>query len=383
MPREGFPARGLHLTPIPGQFVSGLTNLSHLAIDTPASTRNRIRMNAPVPHRIPSTLPIPLRAVLLPLLLMPALAAAACGGASSDPVTPPIDPPAGDTAIAIPAQGTASTFDVATWNIEWFGDQGNGPQDEDFQLNRVRDVIRGADLELWGVQEVTGVAHFSRLIDSLPGYAGLLANDPSVDLGPAFYSDFGGNEQKVGLVYREDAVQVQAARIILTDFDYEFAGRPPLAVDVVISAGSGPVEATVIVLHAKASTDATSWERRQAASQALEAWLDLERPDTPVWVIGDFNDDLDQSISTGRSSPYANLDNGDDAWSFVTRALTDAGESSTTGYDDMIDHQLVSDEVLAWYVAGSADAFEADQFIVGYANNTSDHYPVIAHYLLP
>lgn len=315
--------------------------------------------------------------------------AAACGGGgdSSDPVTPPVDPPAGDTAIAIPAQGTATTFDVATWNIEWFGDPGNGPQDDDRQLNRVRDVIRGADLELWGVQEVTGVAHFSRLLDSLPGYDGLLANDPSVELGPAFYSDFGGNEQKVGLVYREDAVEVRAARIILTDFDYEFAGRPPLAVDITVTSGTGTgtgnVEATVIVLHAKASTDATSWERRLAASQALESWLAAERADTPVWVIGDFNDDLDQSIASGRASPYANLDDGDDAWSFVTRALTDAGESSTTGYDDMIDHQLVSDEVLAWYVAGSADAFKADQFIDGYANNTSDHYPVIAHYRLP
>lgn len=314
--------------------------------------------------------------------LLASLALGACSGDDSTVLVPPVMPPS-DTAIAIPAQGTAATFDVATWNIEWFGDVGNGPQDEDVQLNRVRDVIRGADLELWGVQEVTGTAHFARLLDSLPGYGGLLANDPSVQQGPAFYSDFGGNEQKVGLIYKQDAVEVLSAQVILTQNDYEFAGRPPLAVEVRINGGSAPIEATVIVLHAKASTDVASWERRRDAAQALEAWLDTERPDAPVWIIGDFNDDLDQSISVGRSSPYSNFDNGQDTWSFVTRALTDAGVSSTTGYDDMIDHQLVSDEVLAWFVAGSADAFEADALIPGYANTTSDHYPVIAQYRLP
>jgi hypothetical protein len=30
-------------------------------------------------------------------------------------------------AVTIPAKGTASTLDIASWNLEWFGDTGNGP----------------------------------------------------------------------------------------------------------------------------------------------------------------------------------------------------------------------------------------------------------------
>ena len=331
------------------------------------------------------------RSRLAPVLAgMVLFAVMACSGSSGDspvapPTNPPVEPPPApsDTPVAVPAQGDAATFDVATWNIEWFGDTGNGPQDETKQLNRVRDVIRGAQIELWGVQEVTGASHFSRLLDSLPGYRGLLANDASVENGPNFYSDFNNNEQKVGLIYQADAVEVVSARIIVTEEDYAFAGRPPLEVEIRASVGGQSVEGVVIVLHAKAGADLSSWQRRSDAAAALKAYLDEVRPESAVWVIGDFNDDLDSSIASGQSSPYAGFLTDSEAWVFVTQALTDAGESSTTGYDDMIDHQLVSDEVHASYVDGSVKAFKLDDLIARYDDTTSDHYPIIARYRLP
>lgn len=322
---------------------------------------------------------------------MAVFAVMACSGGSGDgpvapPTNPPVEPPPPaptDTPIAVPAQGDAATFDVATWNIEWFGDTGNGPQDETKQLNRVRDVIRGAQIELWGVQEVTGAAHFARLLDSLAGYRGLLANESSVENGPNFYSDFNNNEQKVGLIYQSEAVEVVSARIILTAEDYAFAGRPPLEVQIRASVGGQSVEGVVIVLHAKAGADLASWQRRSDGAAALKGYLDETWPEDAVWVIGDFNDDLDSSIASGQSSPYSPFLTDSDAWVFVTEALTEAGESSTTGYDDMIDHQLVSDEVHAGYVDASVKAFKLDDLIARYDDTTSDHYPIIARYRLP
>ena len=54
----------------------------------------------------------------------------------------------------------------------------------------------------------------------------------------------------------------------------------------------------VIVLHAKAMSDMDSWQRRVDASRALKTYLDGTWPSAKVLVIGDFNDDVDVSISS-------------------------------------------------------------------------------------
>lgn len=319
----------------------------------------------------------PLRRGLL--VLLSTLPVTACGGADS-----PADPPApgGDDPIEIPARGTTATFDVGTWNLDWFGDPGNGPTDEGLQLRNVRDVIAGTALDLWAVQEIVDQGAFDALLAALPGYAGLVADDPSVEGGPEWYRDFGDREQKVGLIWRAGALSVESARVILTNEDFAFAGRPPLEVRVRLDPAGPGLEAVVVVLHAKAAADAASRDRRERASEALEAYLSTTWPTTPVWVLGDFNDDVDASITTGRASPYANFVEAPD-WSFPTAALSQQGVSSTVGFDDVIDHHLVSDEAGGWYESGSAEAYRVDQWIPGYGSTTTDHYPVLTRYTLP
>jgi len=301
------------------------------------------------------------------------LALGACGACSG--TSEPSDVP-----IAIPSRGTAQTFDVGTWNVSWFGDTGNGPDDETLQLRRVRDVIRGADLDLWGLEEVVGGTHFSQLIADLPGYSGLLANDPSVGGGAASYSGFGGREQKVALVYKTSAVEVVGAKIILADKDHEFAGRPPLEVRIRIRVGGVTQDGVAIVMHAKADAEEASWARRRDVSSALKAYLDATWPTARVWVIGDFNDDVDVSISGARASPYANFVSDPVRWTFLTAELSSSGTGTMLGYSDAIDHILVSDETAATYVTGSVEAFRVDTWITPYRTSTSDHYPVLARF---
>lgn len=329
---------------------------------------------------MPTPVPPSPRRLLWLFLALP-VALAACGGGGPGNVTPPDDDDddPDERPVTIPALGSAATFDAATWNIEWFGDPGNGPIDEDFQLWRVRDVINGAELDLWAVQEIVDEDHFDDLVDAAPGYRGLLANDPGVTGGPAFYNDFGGNEQKVGVIYRSEAVEVLSARVILTELDYEFAGRPPLEVRVRVSAGGGTVEGVVVVLHAKASDDRESWERRGRAAAGLETYLDATWPDARVWVLGDFNDDVDVSIHAGEVSPYAELVVSPE-WTFVSGVLSAAGASSTVNFDDMIDHHMVSDEAMAGYVDGSVGVVGLGAYIDNYGTRVSDHYPIVARY---
>ncbi len=315
----------------------------------------------------------------LPLMLLLHLAVTACGSDSPavpipepDPEPDPLPQP-----IAIPAQGTASTLDLATWNLLNFGSTGLGPRDETLQLARIRDVILGTDADVWGVQEVSRADAFETLLSHLPGYGGLLANDDAVVGGSDSY---GSGEIKVGLIFKSSAVEVTGARIILSELDHEFAGRPPLEVRVRLHHGGLTRAAVVIVLHAKANSQVASWERRAAAAAGLKEYLDSALADDIVLVPGDWNDDVDESITSGRDTPYRALVDAAPDWTFPTAALTSAGVTSILGYDDIIDHILASDEIMAWYEPGSALVHRVDGYIPDYGNTTSDHLPVLVRF---
>ena len=294
-------------------------------------------------HRLTSLAALPALALLLPL--------AACGGQTEPEVPSASDD---DPVAGIPAYGDPGSFEMATWNLEWFGDPERGPDDEALQLQNVRTVFDALDVDLWSVQEVTHADHFEALLSGLPGYAGFLANDPSVEGGAASYSDFDDTEQKVGLVYRTDMLAVVGARVILADFDHEFAGRPPVEVRLSTDGDDGDAELVVILLHAKAGDGVDDRERRVGGAAALRAYLDTTWPDAAVAVVGDFNDDVDTSITDGYPSSYAGFVE-DPGYVFPTAVLSERGVSSTVFYPDVIDHQMATDDFMAAYVEGSAE----------------------------
>lgn len=307
-------------------------------------------------------------------LLLGLLALAACEAPTASRPRPV---PGGPALTVVPAQGTAATLDVASWNVEWFGDASNGPSDDALQLANVRDVIAGADCDVWGLEEVVDVADWNSLKSQLTGYTGILASDASVTNGSTYYS---ASEQKVGLLFKSSLATVLSSRIILTGNDTDFAGRPPLEVKLRITLNGSTQDVVFIVLHMKAFNDVASWQRRQNASVALKSYIDTNYPTQKVIVVGDWNDDVDASITAGQPSPYANFVSDAADYTFPTKALSDAGVASTVSYTDMIDHHLDTNDLYASYVAASAEVFRADSYIASYGTTTSDHYPVITRY---
>lgn len=306
------------------------------------------------------------------------LVVAACGGSSTEPPIEPPDPPPTDTVWAVPASGSDATFDVVTWNIRQFG---AGSRDPGPQIRRVRDVVSGVDADLWGVQEISDSSDFATVMTELAprGYARLLANDPSVEGGGEHYP---GNSIKVGIVYKTAAVSVSSARIILEELDYEFAGRPPMEILVEVTHGGATMDAVVVVLHAKASADSASWARRQRAGDGLKEYLDATWGATPVWVIGDWNDDVDVSITEGLDTPYRTFVDAAPDWVFPTEFLSRNGISSIPRYEDPVDHILASDEVMAGFQDGSVQVLRVDSHIPDFENAASDHLPVFASFRL-
>lgn len=304
------------------------------------------------------------------------LAAAGCRPSDASPVpgTSPVADP-----IVIPPRGTASRLEIASWNVEWFGAAGNGPADEALQQARVADVVRGTDADIWGMAEIVDEEAWEALVASLPGYAGFLANDRRVSGGARSY---GRNEQKVGLLYKQDVATVTGARVILAHADSDFAGRPPLEVRLRVTSGGVTDSIVVVVLHMKAFADEASRRRRESAARELKAYLDEIRATDKLAVVGDWNDDVDGSIVRGRATPYAAFVADTARYRFVTSGLSARRVSATTGYRDLVDHHLASNELGALEVPGSAEVYRVDEFIPNFARTTSDHFPVISHYRL-
>jgi endonuclease/exonuclease/phosphatase family metal-dependent hydrolase len=230
-------------------------------------------------------------------------------------------------------------------------------------------VVAGLDVDLFAVEEVASASQFEDLVAGLP-VDRLLANDPSVDGGTSYY---GAGEQKVGVIYRPDELDLVSARIILRSASWAFAGRPPLEVEF----RRGEETLFVIVLHAKAQGAFDDWQRRRDGALALADYLAGERADDDVLVIGDYNDDLDQSIRSSSPSPYAAL--AEDHF-FATAALSAANIPTTTFGRLPIDHALAGGALAAAYRDGSAVVFHADDYIEDYARTTSDHFPVLMRF---
>lgn len=277
----------------------------------------------------------------------------------------------------VPARGTASTLDVAGWNIEWFGSTTNGPTNETLQASNAKDIISGTDFDIWGVAEITDQAAWNSLESQLTGYTGFLAGESIVTSGSTYY---GATEQKVGILYKSSVATLVSAKIILTAYDTDFAGRPPLEVKLNVTLNGTTEQVVVIVLHAKAFNDLSSWQRRLNASNALKSYLDATYPTQKVIVVGDWNDDVDTSITAGQASPYQNFVDDAADYAFPTRALSLAGVSSTTSYSDMIDHHLNTNELYATLVPSSAEVYRVDSYVSSYDASTSDHFPVLSRY---
>jgi endonuclease/exonuclease/phosphatase family metal-dependent hydrolase len=287
-----------------------------------------------------------------------------------------------------PASGTTE-LKLANWNVEWFGDTEFGPTDEALQQENVRKVIETMGADVWALVEVVDVAAFNALKAQLLGYDGFVASDARVTDGPSRYDNEPGFiEQKPAVLFRTDRVQLESARLVrLQDYfaeDYAFAGRPPLRVDLRV----GSTDLTLLVVHLKAhsgSTASEDWARRRDAAALIKAYVDRDLSTRRVLVLGDWNDDLDQSIAydaTGYLATPSQPFIADTAnYTFVTRALTTGGVKTTVRYADPIDHQLASNELQAGYVAGSLSVFRPA--IPGYGDNTSDHYPVTSRFAFP
>jgi endonuclease/exonuclease/phosphatase family metal-dependent hydrolase len=283
---------------------------------------------------------------------------------------------AASVAQDLPPVGTPATLDVATWNVEHFGNDDEAPLNDELQFENVLAVLQAADIDLWALQEMDIGAEFDALVDALGApYDGVwVADETSFPVG-------------YGFIYNADVVQRLSAQTILDDAAYDFAFRPPLLLRADVTLPDTTVaDVRFINVHAKCCGDAQSYSRRVDASAALKGYVDAAiLAEQNVLVMGDFNDELRTSIAGG-ASPYQNFRDDEEDYTFVSYVLDLANiptfcSNQSCEAGSTLDHLLATRALADDYEASSIERYDAVlEEIPQYVGTTSDHLPVYARF---
>ncbi|MFT4093497.1 MAG: endonuclease/exonuclease/phosphatase [Niabella sp.] len=264
---------------------------------------------------------------------------------------------------------------IANWNIEWFGyaSQFNGDLDE--QEANAGKILKYLDADLYGLCEIADTARFGRMVRSN------LSNEYKYVI--SFYTS---GAQKLAFVYNKNIfrkVSVRPFMGVSANAYYNFGYRYPyiLTAEVAVNATKNVV--SFILIHAKADADAASYTRRLDGAAEMKDSLDTYYGNKSFIVMGDYNDNLDKSITTGKPTPYQDFLNDSARYNAITLPLNIPGNQSTLSYaNSVIDQQMVSSTMTKWLVTSSVKIrTDVTTVVADYTSgNTSDHYPVTSVY---
>jgi hypothetical protein len=228
------------------------------------------------------------------------------------------------------------------------------------------------------------------MIQSLDGY-GVSISDYCSNATDSLNSNYPSG-QKIAYVFKKSLVEAVQFRGLLKSSSTAFAnwasGRLPYLMEAKIKNSNtfqGFQEPLYLIgLHGKAGDTEQDYLRRKAGAKELKDTLDQQFSKANVMIIGDYNDDLDETISKGTASRLSSYDDivkdsiDSDRYVALSLPLSRAKYNSVIGYQDVVDHVMISNELENLYVKGSTQMLEEIvQWIPEYATTTSDHYPLL------
>lgn len=302
----------------------------------------------------------------------------------------------------------AETFDVACYNISFFGSNSTNtatPAEIATQVANISTVMQRLNMDVIGIEEMSNDAALAQLVGNLPGYASILSSRWSYSFDPP---DPNFPPQKIGFIYNTatmalstteppramfeslyDSARLNLPGHRLTDYptgtpsSFWGSGRLPFMAtfDAVINGVTRKVR--IVVIHAKSGGTADGYIRRQYDVQLLKDSLDAFYSNDRVMLIGDYNDRIVTSIYTGHSTSYLPFANDNVNYNILTLPLDQAGRTSFPSSNGLIDHITISNEMSDEYIVTSADIEDPRLYIAPYtATSASDHLPVFSRFAL-
>lgn len=261
--------------------------------------------------------------------------------------------------------GTDSTFEVVTWNLEWF------PKNGVNTIDSVQVVIEALNVDVIACQEITDTTLLKQMVDSLDDY--------EVYFESAWFAG-------LAYIYRTDSIQISNIYEIYETSPYWNAfPRSPMVMELIYD--DEPL--IIINNHYKCCGDGvldlgnTSDEedRRFTANQLIKDYIDANFANSKVMVVGDLNDILTDVVADNIFTPFTDFPTD---FSFADDAIANgpSSEWSFPGWPSHLDHILITNEMFDEFNATTSDiqTISIDDFLVGgiseYDANISDHLPV-------
>lgn len=265
----------------------------------------------------------------------------------------------------IPAYGTDSTLDIATWNVE------NFPKNDQNTISYLWQIIQKLDIDVIAFQEMYDTVGLRQVVSQLPDYN--------------FYCKsyyYGG----LAFIYKKDVIHINDIYEIYTTSPYWSPfPRAPLVMDMNF-AGQ---QFFIIDNHLKCCGDGylqlndqeDEETRRYRAANYLGEYIDALLEDKKVMVVGDMNDELTDQTS---NNVFINLISSSEKYQFADMDIAE-GSSVNWSYPvwpSHLDHMLITNELYDDIERQGSEirAIKIDEYLTNgwyeYDKNVSDHRPV-------
>ena len=261
--------------------------------------------------------------------------------------------------------GTDSTFEILTWNIEWF------PKNGQTTVDYVTAIIQTLDVDVLAIQEVDDTDMFDQMLQNLTDYEG-------------YYESawFAG----LAYIYKTDVIEINDIYEIYTTAPYWSPfPRSPMVMDMTYLGEN----ILIINNHFKCCGDGyldlddpdDEETRRYLASNLLKEYIDTHFLNNNVIVLGDLNDILTDDTENNVFQMILN-DSENYLFADMEIATGNSSEWSYPWWPSHIDHILITNELFNAFgnESSTVQTIKIEEFMDGgfdeYYKNISDHRPV-------
>lgn len=289
------------------------------------------------------------------------------------------------------------TFDLVTWNIAWFGSSVpfQGPANIELQLENVKNILEALDADVYALQEITDLSKFQELVASLEDYEAVVS--PAASYGQENYE----TAQKLAFLYKSATVKLIKTRVLLEGVLPEnlegypseahrfwASGRLPYLMEVTTTINGQEQNITLVNMHTRSNGGGESsthprYAMRRFDVKVLKDTIDKYYGEEPLILLGDFNDDLDETVAdqnaaTVNTTETSFLDFMLDPENYfpVTLSLSEAGLRTFLSFENVIDHMILSNELTESQIKNTERIVAPFDMVQNYQNTTSDHLPV-------
>ena len=259
--------------------------------------------------------------------------------------------------------GTDTTFDIISWNIEWFPKNNN-------TASQVQEILARLEADVYALQEIEDTTLLKQVVSNIPGYECYFKS-----------SYYGG----LAYVFNTNTIQINSKYEIFTSQPYWNAfPRSPQVLDCNFM-GNNYI---IINNHFKCCGDGilninnTNDEenRRLQAVTYLKQYIDNTLLGKRVILLGDLNDEIIDITAYNVFQDFIN-DNTNYLFTDMQIAQGNSIDWSYPTWPSHLDHILITNELFADFQNFNSlvSVIRIDDYMgtwSNYENNISDHRPI-------